>query len=133
MATRRRGLVGLGLRRGDDRDQLLQPGTGLVDALDETVEHAHPAFGLLERLLGGVGQLGHLTVEDLDLGGGRRGPGAGGLTHGLVEAEIEEGQEHVLALAGLGVEEGGELALGQHHARAEVLEGEPQELLDLER
>ncbi len=51
-------------------------------------------------------------------------------THPLVDPEIEQRNQQVLAIARLVVEESGELTLGQEHTTAELVEAQPETLFD---
>ena len=99
-----------------------------VDALDELVEHGD---GGVERGDGlGGGQLACRLQPVLELGprpvgGGLSTPGEA--PHPLVEPQVEQLHEELLAILRLGVEELRELALWKDDARGEVLEGQPQQ------
>jgi hypothetical protein len=68
------------------------------------------------------GDLGRVAVDGRPLAGRAGDP--------VVEAEVEQPDQQVLAVAGLVVQEPGELALGQRHAGDEVVVAEADELGD---
>ncbi len=79
---------------------------------------------------GGVGVPAQLVVEDLDFVGCLVGLGAGAFADAFVLRGAEEFEEDLLPCAGVGGQEAGEVALGQHDALAEVVEGQAEQLLD---
>ena len=105
----RRGLVELAEQRGQLRDPL-------------------PAGG--HRLGGGAAEPVELLVGQAHRSLGRGGTAVGLLGHPLVDAEVEQGDQQLLAVGGTVVQEAGELALGQHHAAGEVGERQAEDLLD---
>jgi hypothetical protein len=127
---RLRGLAGRRLGRHRGRPQTFERGLGLVEPGAQRAQRRHPRLRLGPRLRGGPLELG---------GGGGRGLGrragdgvalAGGLGHQVVEAETEQAHEQVLPVARHVVEEAGEVALGQRHARGELPEVETEQLGD---
>ena len=109
----------------DDRGHVLRRGLEplqVTESLSDLVLQGIDPLGLDQDLLGGVGQGGQLTVEGRHRPRGEGGPGPGRTAHRLVEPEIEEGQEHVLAVGGLGVEELGEAALRLHELADFIVE-----------
>ena len=80
---------------------------------------------------------GDRPVEPVELlvGQAHRRLGCGGATVGLlsdplVDAEVEQGDQELLAVGGTVVQEAGELALGQDDATDEVAERQAEHLLD---
>ncbi len=55
----------------------------------------------------------------------------GRLANGVEQAQLQQPDEQILALGRLGLEEPGELALGQDHAGRELLRGQPEQGGDL--
>ena len=66
------------------------------------------------------------AVSGGDLPGRRLHPTTGDVAACGRRDRAEQADEQVLPLAGVGVEQGGELALGQHHAAGELVEAEAQ-------
>ncbi len=123
VARRRRRIVGGACRL----PQAIELRGGGVDLVAQPAEVGDPSLGGRERLLGGELELGELTLGDGGAVGTEALPLAGRLGDPLVEAEVEQAHEEVLAVAGLGVQEAGELALRQRDARRELAEVEAEQ------
>ena len=108
-----------------------QRGQALLHGAHEGLQPLAARLLLGHRLRGGHGQRGEVGRElrPLPLQAPRHLPGR--LADGVEQAQLQQPDEQILALGRLGLEEPGELALGQDHAGRELLRGQPEQGGDL--
>ena len=126
----RRGLVDPVLLLGGPPEQLVEAWPFGREPPGQRRQLVDASRGRRPRLGGRPGQALELAGDDVGPVARDRRPLPGRAGHAVVQAQVEQAYEQVLPLAGLGVEELGELALGQRHARGEVVEAEPDHRLD---
>jgi hypothetical protein len=102
----------------------------LVELVEQGRQPADAPLQLVAPFGGGAGQAVEPPGEDLAADAEGALLRARPLLEPVVDPEVEQFLEQGLAFVGLGVQQPGELALGQDHGGGEVLVGEAQEVHD---
>ena len=121
------GAIRAGARLGDLGREREVARCGGVEVGAQTGEPAGSSFGEVACRGGRVAQPGPLRTERFTRARGALSAFARGGGHAVVPAEIEERAQDRDTVAGPGVQERRELALGEHHTLGELLEVEADE------